>query len=93
MRILGYEIRKAKKGQRPPRPSSRPSWVNPFDSAFSSYMPGNVDLELYRAIKEGIPIVDVQLDLSGRITDSDSDPHALSLCDNHRNRNQRKAAS
>lgn len=62
MRIFGYEITKAGKGRKPPRPASRPSSVNPFDAAFSGYLPGNVDLELYRAIKEGIPIVDAAVD-------------------------------
>ena len=37
---------------------------------------------------EGIPIVDVELDLPGGITYSDSDPHVRSLCDNESNSTQ-----
>ena len=72
MRILGLEIHRRKpEAQKAASPVSRPGWSSPFGAILGGYVPLRADLELYRAIREGIPVVDAAIDklirLSGRV--------------------------
>ena len=70
MRILGFTIQRnrAAAGTRAPHPASRPGWSSPFGPILAGYIPGRADLELYRAIREGVPIVDAAIDKLVRLT-------------------------
>jgi hypothetical protein len=71
MRIFGLLVRRSRQpdaARSAGRPTSRPGWANPFGPVLAGYIPGRADLDLYRAIREGIPIVDAAIDKLVRLT-------------------------
>lgn len=73
MRVLGLEIRRARDEGREaavskaPAARTRPSWANPFGSRLANYVPLRADFELYRTLREAIPLLDVAINRLTRL--------------------------
>ncbi len=73
MRLFGLEIRRVGKrqaresGEKAAVARTRPTWANPFRNKLANYVPLRADFELYRTLREAIPLLDVAINRLSRL--------------------------